>query len=90
MPKREVREPKPLAEGKPGGRPGDDFNSRSQWSQILEPFGCRPVFERDGEIFWRRPGKTEGILATAGFARLVSYWSAPSAPSLGAGARPPG
>jgi hypothetical protein len=68
IPKREVREARPISGSKPGGRPGDDFNARGQWPQILEPFGWRPVFERNGEIFWRRPGKTEGVSATTGFA----------------------
>ena len=68
LPKRTVKGPDPYAGEKHSGRPGDDFNLRGQWHQVLEPYGWHPVFERDGEIFWRRPGKPEGISATTGYA----------------------
>jgi len=50
-----------------GSRPGDDFNRRVHWSEILEPHGWRRVFGRGDEDFWRRPGKTEGSSATTNY-----------------------
>lgn len=45
-------------------RPGDDFNARATWGDILEPAGWTRVYERGGRTYWRRPGKAEGISAT--------------------------
>jgi len=45
--------------------PGDDYNSKVSWNQILEPLGWSKLYTtRDGVTAWRRPGKTEGISAT--------------------------
>ena len=46
-----------------GTRPGDDFNSRARWNEILEPHGWR--FVRGN--YWVRPGKNarDGISAIA-------------------------
>jgi hypothetical protein len=46
--------------------PGDDYNQRVQWEQILEPLGWRKVFTAKGTTYWRRPGKETGISATTG------------------------
>ena len=56
-------------DGKPTGdlRPGDDFNARATWHEILESRGWRFVFETGGESYWRRPGKTEGLSATTNY-----------------------
>ena len=66
--------PPPLASSKPPKskgnvelRPGDDYNDRAMWTEILEPHGWVSVFERNGERFWRRPGKSVGISATTNF-----------------------
>lgn len=49
-----------------GVRPGDDYNARAHWEDILE--GWTPVKTfHDGGIGWRRPHKTDpGISATTG------------------------
>ena len=52
-----------------GNRPGDDYNRRALWSEILEPHGWTFGYHRrhDGAQCWRRPGKPErerGISAT--------------------------
>ena len=48
-------------------RPGDDFGSRADWLDILQPHGWRHAFQR-GEIgYWCRPGKERGISATTGY-----------------------
>jgi putative DNA primase/helicase len=48
--------------------PGDDFNKRGDWGDILHPHGWEAVYEQSGEIYWRRPGKSEGISATTNYA----------------------
>ena len=45
-------------------RPGDAFNRRASWQEILEPAGWRHVYDRGDVAYWRRPGKTRGISAT--------------------------
>jgi putative DNA primase/helicase len=50
-----------------GNRPGDDFDRRATWAEILEPHGWVLVRQR-GEIEdWRRPGKGDGISATTNY-----------------------
>jgi hypothetical protein len=51
---------------KAGGRPGDEFNERAAWPDILGPHGWESVFERNGVIYLRRPGKSLGVSATIG------------------------
>jgi len=52
-----------------GNRPGDDYNRRAKWENILEPQGWTFAYHRrhDGAECWRRPGKPDrerGISAT--------------------------
>jgi hypothetical protein len=49
-------------------RPGDDFNARASWEDVLEPHGWVRVFGRLGVTSWRRPGKDKGISATTNYA----------------------
>ena len=51
-----------------GGRPGDDFNARASWAEILEPHGWTFVYQRGEESYWRRPGKREGQSASTNYA----------------------
>lgn len=51
------------AEGK---RPGDEFNERADWRDILTPHGWTPVTGYGHGLAWRRPGKDRGISATTG------------------------
>lgn len=47
------------------GKPGDDYNNRVGWPDVLEPHGWVNVRHRsDGVSEWRRPGKSDGISAT--------------------------
>jgi putative DNA primase/helicase len=51
-----------------GNRPGDDFERRATWTEILEPHGWVLV-RRRGEIEdWRRPGKDYGLSGTVNYA----------------------
>lgn len=49
-----------------GTRPGDDYNTRTTWDDILEPRGWTKVFRMGRGYAWRRPGKSIGISATTG------------------------
>jgi AAA domain len=55
MPRREAG-PRPTATG---DRPGDDYNRRATWPEILEPAGWAYLYTRDGTAAWGRPGKTD-------------------------------
>jgi hypothetical protein len=46
-----------------GSRPGDDYNSRTTWQELLEPLGWVAVYQHGQETAWRRPGKERGISA---------------------------
>lgn len=49
-------------------RPGDRFNEQYTIAQILEPLGWRVDHEQNGEVYWTRPGKDEGVSATENYA----------------------
>jgi hypothetical protein len=50
------------------GRPGDDFNARGDWAEILEPYGWTwQGTDGAGADYWCRPGKGMGTSATANF-----------------------
>lgn len=51
-----------------GITPGDDYEAKTSWAQILEPHGWKPAFTRGQETFWSRPGKQHGISASTGHA----------------------
>ena len=52
----------------PKARPGDVFNQRASWAQVLEPAGWELV-RNDGEVaYWRQPGKqSRGWNATTNY-----------------------
>jgi hypothetical protein len=52
-----------------GLSPGDDFNRRAVWAEVLQPHGWELARERGDVRHWRRPGKGEGISATTGHCR---------------------
>lgn len=52
----------------PINRPGEDFNRRSSWNELLESHGWTRVFKRGDTTYWRRPGKSTGVSATTGYA----------------------
>lgn len=41
-------------------RPGDDFNDRAHWADILTPHGWTYMYHRGSTWYWRRPGKDQG------------------------------
>lgn len=50
-----------------GNRPGDDFNTRATWDEVLEPHGWEQAGQRGSLTDWRRPGKSTGSSATTNF-----------------------
>jgi hypothetical protein len=48
-------------------RPGSVFNRQANWSEILEPHGWTAQYADGDEVFWCRPGKTEGVSATTNY-----------------------
>jgi putative DNA primase/helicase len=49
-----------------GVRPGDDFNNRMSFADILEPAGWEAVHASGPVTYWRRPGKDHDWSATTG------------------------
>lgn len=52
-----------------GERPGDDFNHRAEWADILPAHGWTSLYGKGDTTYWRRPGKERGLSATTGFCR---------------------
>ena len=46
--------------------PGDDYETRTDWTEILTPHGWTLQFTRGTTRYWCRPGKQHGISATTG------------------------
>jgi hypothetical protein len=56
------------SKGVSGGRPGDDYNSRTTWDDVLKPDGWTKVYTKGETTYWRRPGKRQlGISATTNY-----------------------
>lgn len=58
-----VEAPRPVAVPRTEGselRPGDDFNDRAHWADILTPHGWTYMYHRGSTWYWRRPGKDSG------------------------------
>lgn len=50
-----------------GVSPGDDYNARTTWDEVLTEAGWRRSFSRGEVTHWTRPGKDHGISATTGY-----------------------
>src|SRR5262245_25651529 len=63
-------------------RPGDDFNARATWEEVLEPHGWRVVGCDGEELRWCRPGKGFGVSATTnhGGSGLLHVFSSSAEP----------
>lgn len=57
-----------------GLSPGDDYNARADWSELLGPLGWTPVYTRGEETFWRRDGKTIGLSASTNYKGSGNLW----------------
>lgn len=58
-----IRDPDPRPAGAAGERPGDAFNARALWPDVLEPHGWIRLYGRGETTYWRRPDKREGVSA---------------------------
>lgn len=59
----------PTTSSNNGTKPGDDYENKTDWKDILEPHGWTLIFTRGQTRYWRRPGKTDpGFSATTGHA----------------------
>jgi hypothetical protein len=68
----------PTTAHRSGDRPGDDFNRRASWPEILEPAGWQHVHDCGDGGYWCRPGKTHGVSASTnlgGHDRLYVFTS---------------
>ncbi len=45
-------------------RPGDLFNLRGSWEEVLEPAGWQKWRSRGETTYWTRPGKAQGVSAS--------------------------
>jgi hypothetical protein len=61
--------PAPATSGSSDLTPGDDYNARADWADILNPHGWRIVGQRGRVTDWLRPGKDDprAISATTGY-----------------------
>lgn len=52
-------------------RPGDIYNRKTTWDELLTPLGWKPIGSRDGQVrYWTRPGKARGaVSATTGYCK---------------------
>ena len=60
--------PRPTIPAEDRLRPGDDFNARASWADILQPHGWTIDHAQGGTTYWIRPGKKrgQGVSATTG------------------------
>lgn len=49
-----------------GTSPGDDYNTRGSWAELLTEHGWTRVWGDHTRTYWRRPGKNFGISAVTG------------------------
>ncbi len=55
-------------------RPGDDYNQRATWHEILVPHGWTPLRMVGNRQMWRRPGKDFGLSATTNWNDSNLLW----------------
>lgn len=68
MPKEQFKEPITRTRVEGSTLPGDDFNARTSWDEILIPDGWTKLHtDSMGKTDWRRPGKDYGISATTNY-----------------------
>lgn len=46
--------------------PGEDYNLRGSWNELLEPHGWKPIYQDAVRTHWTRPGKRLGRSAVTG------------------------
>lgn len=61
-------QPGPGTPSEDGIRPGDEYEQKVGWAEILKPHGWTQVYTSGRISYWRRPGKEQGVSATTGYA----------------------
>lgn len=60
-------QPAPAWDDEEGVSPGNDYNERTTWDELLIPRGWTRLWtDGAGVTYWRRPGKNMGVSATTG------------------------
>lgn len=59
-------QPTPATSQDPGLKPGDDYEQKTSWTDILTPHGWTISHHNGDTTYWTRPGKTSGTSATTG------------------------
>jgi RecA-family ATPase len=54
--------------------PGDDYNQRTSWEEILEPLGWKKIYKEREATLWRRPKKNEGISASTNYGGYDTFY----------------
>ena len=70
VPKKETKKTAPPDARQPIGgqlRPGEDYENKTSWADILEPDGWTFLFTSGHTSYWGRPGKDRGVSATTGY-----------------------
>jgi len=67
MPKAEIIQQDVVAKHDGILSPGDDYNLRTTWDEILIPLGWTKVYTQGEKTVWRRPGKAIGVSATTNY-----------------------
>ncbi len=75
----------PLYDLESGTRPGDDFNRRGSWEEVLCPLGWEVCGHSGEQTNWRRPGKSKGLSATTNYKGCDQLYVFSSSTALEAG-----
>ncbi|MFC7382855.1 YfjI family protein [Sphaerisporangium rhizosphaerae] len=60
-------QPRPVRDAEDGLSPGDDYNARATWDEILiNRLGWTKLYTRSGVTYWRHPNATSDVSATTG------------------------
>lgn len=78
----EMPPPAPIPERKPAIvqadgdlTPGDDYNNRGSWRELLEGHGWTVAYVRGDSTYWCRPGKSLGVSAVTGGSQGDFFYS---------------
>jgi len=62
--------------------PGDDYNKRGSWTQLLEPAGWTFFKSRGDMVYWTRPGKKGSISGVQGIYGTNLFYCHSTAPEV--------
>jgi P4 family phage/plasmid primase-like protien len=66
MPIPAAQAPSQATTSKPGElAPGEDYNSRASWEDVLTPAGWRVIYRRGEVTYWQRPGKKDRTISAS-------------------------